>query len=254
MPQERRIGRQNVQLQILDETLTWLLEEDNPSVRYSTLTDLLDKPATEADVIAAKKAIMTRGLVPVILAKQNEGGYWGEPQDFYIRSKYKGTVWTIIILAELGANVSDGRVRQAAEFILNNSQDRKSGGFAYYRESMDGGGDHAKVIPCLTGNMVYSLIRFGLLDDPRVRHGIEWLTRYMRFDDKDGPAPKGWPYDRRDNCWGRHTCMMAVAKGLKALAEIPAAKRTTAVRRPLRTAPNSFSVTTSTGAATTHRR
>jgi len=220
-----------VKLQIPDETLAWLLEEDNPSVRYYTLADLLDKPATEADVITAKNAIITRGLVPEILAKHNEGGYWGRPQDFYTRSKYRGTVWTIIILAELGADVSDGRVREAAEFILNNSQDRESGGFAYL-SGPNGGGDHSKVIPCLTGNMVFSLIRFGLLDDPRVQHGVEWLTRYMRYDDKNGPAPRGWPY-WHEPCWGRHTCMMAVAKGLKALAEIPAAKRTAAVRKTI---------------------
>jgi hypothetical protein len=207
--------------------IEWLLEEDNPSIRYYTLTDLLGRRPSDPAVIVARKAIMTRGPVPTILAKQKEGGYWGVPQDFYIRSKYKGTVWTIIILAELGVDGSDTRVRQAGEFILDNSQDRESGGFAYYSGSA--GGDHAKVIPCLTGNMVFSLIRFGLLDDPRVRHGIEWLTRYMRFDGGDGRAPKGWPYDRRDNCWGKHTCMMGMVKGLKALAEIPAYKRTAAV-------------------------
>jgi hypothetical protein len=31
-----------------------------------------------------------------------------------------------------------------------------------------GGGRHSEVIPCLTGNMVWSLIRFGYMDDPRV--------------------------------------------------------------------------------------
>jgi len=214
-----------------DATLKWLLEEDNPSVRYFALTGLLGKPASDPAVASAKKAIKTTGPVPAMLAKQEAGGYWGVEQDFYIRAKYKGTVWTIIVLAELGADISDPRVRQAGEFILSHAQDKESGGFAYL-PGPGGGGDHEKIIPCLSGNMVFSLIRFGMLDDPRVQQGIEWLTRYMRFDDKDGPAPKGWPY-WREPCWGRHTCMMAVAKGLKALAEIPPKKRNAAVRRTI---------------------
>ncbi|MDD5370966.1 MAG: hypothetical protein PHQ40_17945, partial [Anaerolineaceae bacterium] len=38
-------------------------------------------------------------------------------------------------------------------------------------------------------------------------------------------APQGWPYSVYKNCWGRHTCHMAVVKALKALAEIPADQR-----------------------------
>ena len=80
------------------------------------------------------------------------------------------------------------------------------------------------MIPCLTGNMVFSLIRFGYLDDPRVQRGVDWITRYQRFDDGDGD-PQGWPYDKFEMCWGKHTCHMGVVKALKALAEIPADRR-----------------------------
>lgn len=39
-----------------------------------------------------------------------------------------------------------------------------------------GGGRITEVIPCLTGNMVWSLIRFGYLDDPRLQRGMrKWL-------------------------------------------------------------------------------
>ena len=52
----------------------WLLEENNPSVRYSTLMDLLEIPQTETEVERARKAIMERGAVPKTLAKQRKGG------------------------------------------------------------------------------------------------------------------------------------------------------------------------------------
>ncbi len=201
----------------------WLMEEQNPSVRYFTLTELLDFSPDDALVIKAKRTILTTGPVPVILSKQERGGYWEVPQDFYIRAKYRGTVWNIISLAQLGVDSGEERARKAGEFILGASQDKQSGGFSYKPGS--DGGDHESVIPCLTGNMVYSLIRFGFLEDPRVEKAIDWITRFQRFDDGEGPAPKGWLYDRYKQCWGKHTCMMGVVKILKTLAEIPTEKR-----------------------------
>lgn len=91
--------------------------------------------------------------------------------------------------------------------------------------SKTGGGRHSEVIPYLTGNMVWSLIRLGYLEDPRVRQGINLITTYQRFDDGIEDPPKGWPYDRYEMCWGTHTCHMGAVKTLKALAEIPANKR-----------------------------
>ena len=209
----------------------WLLERDNPSVRYFTLKDILERKENDSDVREARKSIMTEGVVPRILEKQNDDGSWGVPQDFYLHSKYKGTVWNIIVLAELASDGQDRRVKKAAEFILANSQDKQSGGFAV--QSGADGGDHAGVIPCLTGNMVFSLIRFGCLDNPLVQHGIEQITKYRRFDDGIAQAPKGWPYQRFPNCWGKHTCHMGAVKSLKALAEIPAAERTPAVQQTI---------------------
>jgi hypothetical protein len=209
----------------------WLLEKDNPSVRYFTLIEIFDKPEDDPEVKEAKDEIMKTGVVPKILAKQNEGGYWGKPEDFYIRSKYKGTVWTLMILAELGADGNNERIRRACEFILENSQDRESGGFSYL-SAKSGGGDHSKVLPCLTGNMVWSLIRFGYLEDSRVQNGINWIVRYQRFDDGIEEAPKGWPY-KFEKCWGKHTCHMGVVKALKALAEIPTNKRSNDVKNTI---------------------
>jgi hypothetical protein len=77
---------------ISDDTINWLLEDDNPSVKYYTLVDLLEKPSDDKDVTAAKEQIMKTGAVPKILSKQELGGYWGIKDDFYVRSKYKGTV------------------------------------------------------------------------------------------------------------------------------------------------------------------
>lgn len=168
------------------DPIEWLLEVDtkNPSIRYFTLRDLLDKLENDTEVLNAKAAIMSSGVVPKILAKQEPGGYWGEPKDFYIRSKYKGTVWSFIQLIELGVDSNDERIRKTCEFILENAQDPESGGFAYYSAKSDdvgSGGDPDKLLPCLSGNMVWCLIKSGYLDDPRVQKGIEWITTYQLY-------------------------------------------------------------------------
>ncbi|MFC2017907.1 nitrogen fixation protein NifH [Chloroflexota bacterium] len=173
--------------------------------------------------------IMVTGIVPKILDRQEEGGYWGLPRDFYIRSKYKGTVWQLIILAEMGAHGADERVRRACEFIFENSQDRSSGGFSI-QGTPKNGGNHSAVNPCLTGNMVYSLIKLGYLEDPRLQRGIDWIAAYQRFDDRVDKPPEGWPYDMAYGCWGRHTCSMGAIKALKALVEIPEMKRSPGVK------------------------
>ncbi len=201
----------------------WLLESDNPSVRYLTLLDIVGRKRADREVKEAKSVIMKSGVVPRILARQ-KAGIWGAEERFY-RDKYRGTVWQLIILAELEAEGADPRIRAACESILNHSQDPDSHAFAYEERARGFGGKHSEVIPCLTGNMIWSLVKLGYLRDPRVREGIQWIARYQRFDDGCGQPPKEWPYDRFEMCWGKHTCHMGAVKALKALSVIPPKER-----------------------------
>jgi len=210
--------------------IDWLLEEDNPSVRYFALRDLLGRPERDPDVQSAKKEIMAKGVVPKILSRQNTKGYWAEERKFY-RDKYKGTVWQLIILANLGADGADPRIRKACEHVFHHSQDKESGGFSVDYSVTTAGGSHAWVIPCLTGNTVWSLIRLGYLGDPRLRRAVDCITTYQRFDDGERTKLSGWPYDRFRMCYDKHTCHMGAAKALKALAEIPLAERSSDVSR-----------------------
>jgi hypothetical protein len=198
-------------------------------VRFSTLTSLLGAAPDDPEVAAARRDIMREGAVPRILAEQQADGHWEGPDRFYT-AKYRGTVWQLLILAELGADGADERVRAGCEAVLRDAQDPDSGGFSTDRSKKAGGGLHSMVIPCLTGNLTFSLIRLGMLDDPRVQCAIDWITTYQRFDDAEGDPPTGWPYDRLEMCWGRHTCHMGAVKALKALAEVPSERRTPAVQ------------------------
>ena len=215
-----------------NKSANWLLEKNNPSVRYFTLIDIFDKSKHKNEVIESKKQIMKSRVIQKILEKQNPEGYWFEPENFYIKRKYKGTVWNLIILAEIGADEDEKRIKKTCEFILKNSQNKDSGGFAYQSLKRRGGAD-SKILPCLTGNMIWCMIYFGFIDDPRVKKGIKWITTYQRFDDGEQDLPKNFPYKKHINCFGKHSCHMGVVKTLKALAEIPEEKRSNDVKKTL---------------------
>jgi hypothetical protein len=85
-----------------------LLEPDpaNPGVRYFALRELLGQPEDDPEVQSARAAVMATGPVPAILDAQYPGGYWVKPGPGY-GPKYRGTVWQIIFLAQLGADGSD---------------------------------------------------------------------------------------------------------------------------------------------------
>jgi len=202
----------------------WLLEEENPSVRYFTLKDILDRPENDTAVQTARRSIMQSGLVPNILREQREPAYLQAYPRFYTY-KYRGLVWSLIVLAELGAE-ADPYIKEQCEYLFEHSQERQDGGFAMNAAARTGGGRITEVIPCLTGNMVWSLIHFGYLDDPRLQRGIDWITRFMRFNDGTEDASQVPPYDRYETCWGAHTCHMGVVKALKGLSAIPVERRT----------------------------
>lgn len=210
--------------------LDWLSEDENPSVRYYTLIDLLDRPDDDPEVQAARRAIMTTGDVPKLLAGQMEGGYWGTPEGFY-HPAYTGAVWRFMLLAEFGADGSDPRVRKTAEHLFERSQ-TPTGGFCGTDRSNPRYSERGML--CLTGNLAWSYLRLGYLDDPRLQRAIDWITKYLRFDDGEATQWPEWlPQDPDDGCWGRHTCFRGVIACLQALAEIPSDRHSPQVQRVL---------------------
>lgn len=207
-----------------DDTLNWLLEDDNPSIRYFTLKDILDKPEHDSEVQQAKLKIMQSGIVPSILQIQQTPEYLQTYSKFYT-DKYTGLVWQLIILAEMGAEANSQIIEQC-EYLLNHSQETEDGGFAMNTAAKKGGGRITEVIPCLSGNMIWSLIHFGYLDDPRLQMAIRWITRFMCLNDGVEDNPQIPPYNRLEMCWGKHTCFMGAVKALKGLSSIPQGKRT----------------------------
>ena len=219
-------------------------------MRYLTLTNLLGAAPDDPDVVAARAAIMTEGTVPRILATQLDDGHW-EGRDRFYTGKYRGTVWQLVILAELVADGTDPRVRAACEAILRDSQDRESDAFSMARAKRDGGGLHSQVIPCLTGNMVWSLIRLGMRTTracsarstgSRPTSASTTATARRRPAGPTSPTRSAGAATRATWAWSRHS------------RRSPRSRRTGAAPRssgPWRTARSSSCGTMSTGAAMT---
>ena len=152
------------------DPVPWLLEPDlvQPAVRYFTLRDIVGRTSGDAELGEARASLMSGGPVPAILAAQEPEGYWCKPGPGY-NPKYRSTVWSVIFLAQLGADGSDARIAAACEYILSHTT-AAHGGFAM-------NGIPSTFIHCLAGNLASALIDLGWLEDERVKSALEWQAR-----------------------------------------------------------------------------
>ncbi len=187
-----------------DDPTDWLLEEDNPSVRYLTLRSLLDLDEAHSQVVPARQAIMNEGPVPAILAAQHPDGYWFKPGHGY-SPKYRSTVWQVIFLAELAADGSDEQVAKACEYVLTHSR-TKSGAFTATK-------DRSGAVDCLNGNMIHAFYRLGWGADERVGEAVQELA--------------GAVASRHFECGpnGRLPCAWGAVKALLAFSAMPLVER-----------------------------
>ena len=107
----------------------WLLAGE-PHVRYRTLVDLLGRPETDDEVLAAKRAIPRHKLIRGIFARQNQEGYWGSARDIQAWWPRKDTTfWVLGVLADFGLRRSARRIAVACENVLG--MQHPSGGFGW---------------------------------------------------------------------------------------------------------------------------
>jgi hypothetical protein len=179
--QQVQIPRVTVSKAIIE----WLLEEDEPSVRYETLTQLLGRDGTERSIGEIKSRIGSVGWAARILAKQKEETYWDSPENGYI-PKFSATSWQLIVLADLGVSSNDPRISQAVEHFLD-LHNVESGGISMRPKANQKFEPHV----CLTGNMVRALAKVGYYEDDRVLKSLDWLISKQLPDGGWNCAPQG---------------------------------------------------------------
>jgi hypothetical protein len=216
----------------------WLLEEDaeNPGVRYFALKDLLDKSPSDPEVVEARQAVMSTGPVPTILEAQEPEGYWEEPGPGY-RPKYRSIVWSLSMLAQLGADGSNPRIKRACQYLLEHAIDKNG---AFSASATQGG-----AILCLMGNLSAALLDFGWLGDERLGGAIEWMARAVTGEgiapqeEKDAPVR----YLKSATCGpgfccsanDAKPCAWGAVKVMLAFSKLPEDSRTPLIQRAIDT-------------------
>ena len=105
--------------QLHSNSLQWLLESDLPNVRYLALRDLCDLSPNDKKLRAACRAAHKEGPISIVLDHMEQDGHWVRPGPGY-NPKYRSTVWSLILLAQLGASVQeDQRVGQGCKYLVD---------------------------------------------------------------------------------------------------------------------------------------
>lgn len=218
---------------LTDELLGWLLEKDDPGIRYLALRDLLDRKADDRELSAARIEAHTRGSIATILSKMEAEGYWVEPGPGYY-PKYQGTVWSIILLAQLGASASqDERIERACSYVLD--QALTPGG------QFSASGSPSGTADCLQGNLCAALLDLGC-DDPRLEQAFDWMAHSVTgegvapvndrqaevryYAGKCGPLFACGSNNKLPCAWGATKVMLAFSKW-------PKKRRTAVIKRAI---------------------
>jgi hypothetical protein len=207
------------QNQVNGKVLDWLLEKETPEVRYLALRDLVGCPPDDPDLSAARIEAHIRGPIASILREMVTEGYWVEPGPGY-NPKYRSTVWSIILLSQLGASATqDERIAHACAYLLDHAL--TAGGHFTTSGSPSGTAD------CLQGNLCAAMLDLGY-EDSRLEKAFEWMARSVTgegvapvgdrqadvryYAGKCGPLFACGANDRLSCAWGAVKVMLALSK------------------------------------------
>jgi hypothetical protein len=184
--------------------INWLLEENQPSVRYHTLIDLLGRGRNDPEVREAYSEISKKGWASRILSLQKPEGYWQSKKSLY-RPKYTATNWIALILSDLGLTKENKKVRKTADLFFKEWLPIPSATNIFNDEV------------CIVGNTARMLTRFGYEDDPRVK---KLFDRLVEDQKEDG----GW------HCFESTKGSLDCWEGLAAFAALPKSKQTRKIK------------------------
>jgi prenyltransferase beta subunit len=217
--------------------VAWLLEKENPSVRYFSLRDLFGKDEADSEVNEARAAIPNSKVAVKILLKQKTGGYWENKGSPY-HPKYKSTYWQVMMLGHLGLNKNNAKVRKAFEFVFK--LQLSEGGFSSHtRETAleeyewmrtrtalkeklqpEANASARSLVrehqyTCLTGNLCAAMLRAGYSGDKRLAKAVDWLVKVQNVD--GGWLCPYWKAHVKDT----HGCFYGTICPLEAFSEMP---------------------------------
>lgn len=219
--------------QLQGDSLSWLLESESPGARYLALRDLMDAPPDPGELLAARKGAHTDGPIAAILDAMKEPGYWSEPGPGY-RPKYRSTVWSIILLAQLGASIAeDERIAHACAYICDHGLTAQG----HFTTT----GAPSGTADCLQGNLCAALLDLGW-EDPRLDTAYDWMARSVTGEGIAPLSDKRAPIRYYAGQCGpvfacgannKLPCSWGAVKVMLALSKNPFARRTPQIERAI---------------------
>lgn len=187
-----------------DTILNWLLEEDNPPVRLLTLTHLLYRPETDAEVQQTRARLMAYSVTQGILAHSDT--FWqAGGRSFW---SYTGKHWQTVYLGQFLADGHDPRIAGGVQELLCRR-----------------GWVRSNCFQCMTACMLAAFRRLGYGDHPVVVEETEALAQ--RLLDDDGIACRATSTSLLSHCY------MALPKLLLCFGELPPGQRSPAVQEAI---------------------
>ncbi len=192
-------------------------------MRYRTLTDINALPNTHPDVIEAQCSVKGSALLKEILGHQLADGSWRGPRgDIW---EEKGTVFSLLLLGELGADTSAATERALDH--LHNYYQLPSGRITYRPVRNSRNQETSSTwMWCITAAVLRAGALLGHLKSPAIQHAIQF------FEDTHCNEG-GWycsTYSRNPSKVTPHNCYMGTLKALGAFSAIPPRRRSKKVR------------------------
>jgi hypothetical protein len=211
----------------------WLLEENSSGVRYLALRDIVGLADNDPALKAARDEAYKHGPIMTILSEMDPLGYWVKPGPGYL-PKYRSSVWSLILLASLGAHVKeDMRIQKAVDYCLDSTL---AVGGQFASSTAPSG-----TVDCLQGNLCWALGELGSTD-PRIDAAYEWMARTLTgegvapMSDKSAPvryyAGKCGP-DFACGANNKLPCAWGATKVMLAFGRLPQEKRTPIIERAI---------------------
>jgi len=195
-----------------EDWMKWLLGANTPSIVYQARKDLRAGRPSAAQLRVAKARVMRSGAVPAILARQSEQGNWKIDKGGFYGPKFYSTHWSMMLLAELGAEGSDPSFRRGAKYMLEATRDG-------VRNQLEKRAFHWS---CLYGNILRYAWKARRGRQPELERLVDFCARAV----SDADCRCEWN--------GGRPCAWGIARTLWGLAAMPERLRTGAVRRAVR--------------------
>ena len=193
------------------DPLRWLLQKNNPCVRYRTLTDILDLPDADAQVAEAREAAWHDPLVKRLLAALSSVEPFPKKTVWW-QKLFKGNYGDLDTLYRFGVPAGHPVIREACDQWLDV--------------------DIPPDAECYPKQMIGGLVRYADPEDARLKAKVRYVIENEPFADGNRPGVLRYAEGPgRGSCCGSHSCYSAAMRSLWAVMGVSPTNRSRDVCR-----------------------